>query len=74
MTLKLIILSTLVVKNYDLFPKSLGDIVSKFKLDELRLSLSQGTWRHDKWGMPAVSAPSGSELWGLFQSDLPKDL
>lgn len=62
------------VKNYDLFPKSLGDIVSKFKLDELRLSLSQGTWKHDKWGMPAVSAPSGSELWGLFQNDLPKNL
>ncbi len=57
-----------------MFPKSLGDIVSKFKLDELKISLSQGTWKHDKWGMPTISAPSGSQLWGLFQSDLPKNL
>lgn len=62
------------IKNYDLFPKRLGDLVSKFKLDELKLTLSQGTWKNDKWGVPSVSAPSGSELWGLFQNGLSQEL
>lgn len=62
------------VKNYDLFPKRLGDIVEKFNIDELKLTLSQGTWKYDKWGMPSVSAPSGSELRSVFQKELSQEL
>lgn len=58
------------VKNYELFPKRLGDIVSTFKMDQLKLTLSQGTWKYDKWGMPSLSAPSGSELWAIFENGL----
>jgi len=58
------------IKNYDLFPKRLGDIISKFKIEELKLSLSQGTWKYDKWGLPSSSSPSGSELWAAFEQGL----
>lgn len=57
-------------ENYGLFPKQFGDIVSKFNVDELKLSLSQGTWRHQSWGLPAVSAPSGSELFAQFSTSV----
>ncbi|GAB1598139.1 GPI transamidase component PIG-T-like [Argonauta hians] len=52
--------------HYRLFPKSLGDIVSSHDVQELHLSLTQGIWRHDKWGYPIHDAPSGAELWVWF--------
>lgn len=51
---------------YRLFPKSLGDIVSTYDVQELHLSLTQGIWRHDKWGYPIHDAPPGAELWVWF--------
>ncbi|CAI9714892.1 GPI transamidase component PIG-T-like [Octopus vulgaris] len=51
---------------YRLFPKSLGDIVSAHDVQELHLSLTQGIWRHDKWGYPIHDAPPGAELWVWF--------
>lgn len=53
-----------------MFPKRLADIVTKFKINELHLTLSQGVWKHNKWGMPSISAPTGAELWIAFESDL----
>jgi hypothetical protein len=58
------------VENYGIFPKQFADIISKFNIDELRLSLAQGTWKYDKWGLPIVSAPSGGEYIALFSQNL----
>jgi len=46
--------------HYDLFPRSLGEIISAFRVQELRLSLTQGQWRHSKWGHPMFPAPPGA--------------
>lgn len=62
------------VKNYDLFPKRLADIAHQFDIEELKLTLTQGTWKHDQWGTPGLSAPSGGELWSVFNNRLTKKL
>lgn len=59
------------IENYKLFPKRLGDIIEKFQIEELSLTLSQGTWKYNDWGLPKLSVPSGSELWTVFNKDIP---
>ena len=58
----------LLVSHYNLFPKSFGQIVNKYSVEELHLSLTQGQWRHEQWGYPVVSAPPGAELLVWFQN------
>ncbi|XP_041375880.1 GPI transamidase component PIG-T-like [Gigantopelta aegis] len=53
--------------HYRLFPKSLGDVLSTYKVQELHLSQTQGLWHYEKWGYPVEDAPSGAELWVWFQ-------
>ncbi|XP_075384812.1 GPI-anchor transamidase component PIGT [Tenrec ecaudatus] len=55
------------VSHYRLFPKALGQLISKYSLRELHLSLTQGFWRTRYWGPPFLQAPSGAELWAWFQ-------
>ncbi|XP_004698068.1 GPI transamidase component PIG-T [Echinops telfairi] len=55
------------VSHYRLFPKALGQLISKYSLRELHLSLTQGFWRTRYWGLPFLQAPSGAELWAWFQ-------
>ncbi|XP_076042660.1 phosphatidylinositol glycan anchor biosynthesis class T [Oratosquilla oratoria] len=52
--------------HYDLFPRALGEIVEQYHVRELHLSLTQGLWRHRKWGYPVSSAPPGAQLWVWF--------
>ncbi|XP_048244688.1 GPI transamidase component PIG-T-like [Haliotis cracherodii] len=53
--------------HYRLFPKSLGDVVSTYGVQELHLSQTQGLWRHEKWGYPVEDAPPGAEFWVWFK-------
>lgn len=55
------------VSHYRLFPKALGQLIAKYSLRELHLSLTQGFWRTRYWGPPFLQAPSGAELWVWFQ-------
>ncbi|KAM3618033.1 uncharacterized protein V6R79_014333 [Siganus canaliculatus] len=55
------------VSHYRLFPKSLGQVISKFSVRELHISFTQGYWRTMQWGQPFQSAPPGAELWVWFQ-------
>ncbi|XP_069740951.1 GPI transamidase component PIG-T isoform X2 [Narcine bancroftii] len=55
------------VSHYRLFPKSLGQVLSKFAVRELHLSFSHGFWRRARWGQPFLQAPPGAELWVWFQ-------
>ncbi|XP_049635169.1 GPI transamidase component PIG-T [Suncus etruscus] len=55
------------VSHYRLFPKALGQLISKYSLRELHLSFTQGFWRTRYWGPPLLQAPSGAELWAWFQ-------
>ncbi|XP_032897894.1 GPI transamidase component PIG-T [Amblyraja radiata] len=55
------------VSHYRLFPKSLGQVLSKFAVRELHLSFTHGFWRRTGWGQPFLQAPPGAELWAWFQ-------
>ncbi|XP_072305005.1 GPI transamidase component PIG-T [Eucyclogobius newberryi] len=55
------------VSHYRLFPKSLGQVISKFSVRELHISFTQGYWRTMQWGQPFLPAPPGAELWVWFQ-------
>jgi phosphatidylinositol glycan class T len=52
-----------------LFPKSLGQTIAKFQVEEMHLSFTQGRWWTDRWGYPIVAAPVGAELWAWFTED-----
>ncbi|XP_058859961.1 GPI transamidase component PIG-T [Acipenser ruthenus] len=58
------------VSHYRLFPKSLGQVISKFSVRELHISFTQGFWRTAQWGQPLLSAPPGAELWVWFQDSV----
>ncbi|KAL2103765.1 hypothetical protein ACEWY4_000633 [Coilia grayii] len=55
------------VSHYHLFPKSLGQVISKFSIRELHISFTQGFWRTMQWGQPFLPSPPGAELWVWFQ-------
>ncbi|XP_003225347.2 GPI transamidase component PIG-T [Anolis carolinensis] len=58
------------VSHYRLFPKALGQLISKYSVRELHLSLTQGFWRTRSWGQPSLQAPAGAELWVWFQDSV----
>ncbi|XP_047140682.1 GPI transamidase component PIG-T isoform X1 [Hydra vulgaris] len=60
-------------EHFNLFPKSFAEIIEKFHVLELHLSLTQGRWQYSKWGYPVISAPTGIELWAWFNPDLDRD-
>ncbi|KAI2595029.1 PIGT isoform 68, partial [Pan troglodytes] len=62
------------VSHYRLFPKALGQLISKYSLRELHLSFTQGFWRTRYWGPPFLQAPSGAELWVWFQDTVTEPL
>ncbi|XP_033101551.1 GPI transamidase component PIG-T-like [Anneissia japonica] len=53
--------------HYNLFPKTLGQVINKYSVQELHLSLTQSIWRSNAWGYPAISAPPGAEIWVWFK-------
>uniref|UniRef100_A0A2K5CJC6 Phosphatidylinositol glycan anchor biosynthesis class T n=1 Tax=Aotus nancymaae TaxID=37293 RepID=A0A2K5CJC6_AOTNA len=61
------------VSHYRLFPKALGQLISKYSLRELHLSFTQGFWRTRYWGPPFLQAPSGAELWVWFQDTVTEE-
>ncbi|XP_059149717.1 GPI transamidase component PIG-T-like [Physella acuta] len=53
--------------HYHLFPKSLGEVLMRYGVQELHLSQTQGLWRHKLWGYPVHDAPPGAALWVWFK-------
>lgn len=53
-----------------LSPRSLGEVISRFKVDELHLTLTEGQWRHHQWGYPVLDAAPGAELYAWFATDV----
>lgn len=55
--------------HYQLFPKALGEIIEKYGVQELDLSLTQGNWRYSRWGIPTDGSanPSGASILALFK-------
>ncbi|XP_054257605.1 GPI transamidase component PIG-T-like, partial [Macrosteles quadrilineatus] len=50
-----------------LFPRPLGELIDRFNIRELHISLTGGLWRHESWGYPVNDAPPGAELWVWFK-------
>ncbi|XP_046675490.1 LOW QUALITY PROTEIN: GPI transamidase component PIG-T-like [Homalodisca vitripennis] len=50
-----------------LFPPPLGELIDRFNVRELHISLTEGLWRHEGWGYPVLDAPPGAELWVWFK-------
>ncbi|XP_063357513.1 GPI transamidase component PIG-T [Cydia amplana] len=53
-----------------LSPRSLGEIISRFHVEELHLTLTEGQWRHNQWGYPVQDAAPGAELYAWFSHDV----
>ncbi|KAF9586987.1 hypothetical protein IFM89_039859 [Coptis chinensis] len=58
-------------QHYSLFPKSIHQLVQKFRIREMELSFTQGRWDYERWGGfdPVSSSnvkPPGVELWAVF--------
>ncbi|CAF0980488.1 unnamed protein product [Adineta ricciae] len=68
------ILKSNIVHHYHLFPKVIADIVRSNGVSEFHVSLTQGLWRYDRWGMPIVGAPPGAEVWAWFKPDEQRDV
>ncbi|CAG0887184.1 unnamed protein product, partial [Darwinula stevensoni] len=56
--------------HFNLFPRALGEIIQASQVEELHLSLTQGLWRHWKWGYPIRDAPPGAEVWAYFGEEV----
>ncbi|XP_053610775.1 GPI transamidase component PIG-T [Plodia interpunctella] len=53
-----------------LSPRSLGEVISRFKVEELHLTLTEGQWRHHQWGYPVLDAAPGAELYAWFEPEV----
>ncbi|XP_043706495.1 GPI transamidase component PIG-T isoform X2 [Telopea speciosissima] len=63
-------------RHHRVFPKATAQLVQKFRIREMELSVTQGRWNYERWGGfdPVSSAnakPPGVELWAVF--DVPPD-
>ncbi|KAL2711512.1 GPI transamidase component PIG-T [Vespula squamosa] len=53
-----------------LFPRGLGEIIGRHKVDELHITLTQGLWNYQQWGYPFYDAGSGAEIYAWFNQDV----
>lgn len=56
-------------KHSHLFPLTLGQIIERYNVQELRISLTEGFWRYKQWGYPVVEASPGAEVLVWFKED-----
>lgn len=53
-----------------LFPRGLGEIISRHNVNELHLTLTKGLWNYEKWGYPYHDAGPGAEIYSWFHKDV----
>ena len=56
-------------KHFNVFPRTVAEVVDSNSVRELHVSLTQGRWKPAVWGKPIVSAPTGAELWAWFDAE-----
>ncbi|VDP88297.1 unnamed protein product [Echinostoma caproni] len=60
-------------QHYDIIPKTMFQLFSKYSIDELHLSMVRGYWDDERWGRNFImAAPTGAELWAWFTKDTSK--
>ncbi|CAG9827835.1 unnamed protein product [Diabrotica balteata] len=50
-----------------IFPRPIGELIQRFGIQELHISLTGGLWRYESWGYPVEDAASGAEVWVWFK-------
>ncbi|CAG9538527.1 unnamed protein product [Cercopithifilaria johnstoni] len=56
--------------DYALFPRIISEVVTKHHIQEFHLSLTQGFWRLNEWGVqPQPSSPSGAQLYAWIDGN-----
>lgn len=48
----------------------MAEIVKRYKVQELHVSFTRGRWEYEQWGIPALPAPPGAEVWAWFSPAL----
>jgi len=63
---------TLKLGHYNLFPRALAEILAKYRVREIDLSLTQGLWRYQRWGIPqsGSAAANGAEVIVMFENNV----
>nr|XP_022907425.1 GPI transamidase component PIG-T [Onthophagus taurus]XP_022907426.1 GPI transamidase component PIG-T [Onthophagus taurus] len=51
-----------------LFSRALSEIIVRFNIQELHITLTAGLWRYETWGYPADDAAPGAEVWAWFKN------
>lgn len=64
-----VILFCFAVEHCHLFPRALVEIIGRYDILELHISLTAGLWRYEQWGYPVVDAAPGVELWAWFKPE-----
>ncbi|KAJ8920991.1 hypothetical protein NQ315_015787 [Exocentrus adspersus] len=54
-----------------IFPRALGELLKRYNIQELHVSLTGGLWRYENWGYPVTDAAPGAEVWAWFKRDTP---
>lgn len=57
------------LKQTHLFPRALSEIITRYNVHELHISLTSGLWRYETWGYPVTDASPGAEVWAWFKDD-----
>ncbi|KNE63721.1 hypothetical protein AMAG_08808 [Allomyces macrogynus ATCC 38327] len=60
-----------ITKKYDLFPRTLGQVLNRFGVEALDLTMTQGRWMHDAWGWPVdgYAAPPGFDVRAWLRTE-----
>ncbi|KAI8825734.1 GPI transamidase component PIG-T [Fimicolochytrium jonesii] len=53
---------------YGLLPRSIGEVVQTYGVQEFHLTFSQGNWNSAKWGYSSLASATGVELWTWFNT------
>jgi GPI-anchor transamidase subunit T len=62
--------SWLAAQHYTLFPLAVGQLLRRYVVSELHLTLNSGIWNYESWGDPDYPAVgSGAEMWAWIAAD-----
>jgi len=54
---------------YQLFPRTIGQIVDKYHVKEFHITFTRGSWNDYQWGLNTLPAPAGVEFYAYFDAN-----
>jgi len=54
---------------YQLFPRTIGQIVDKYHVKEFHISFTRGSWNDYQWGLNTLPVPAGVEFYAYFDAN-----